>query len=48
MGKQYQTSDLHASMAELVMPEQITVALAELAESANEGLLALSVGAGDR
>src|SRR5215211_4324402 len=33
-------------MAGLVVPEQVSVALAEIAESAKEGLLALAVGAG--
>jgi putative transposase len=33
-------------MAGLVVPEQVSVALAEIAESATEGLLALAVGAG--
>jgi putative transposase len=46
MRKQHQTTDAHASMAGLVVPEQVTVALAEIAESAKEGLLALAVGAG--
>jgi hypothetical protein len=46
MRKQYQTTDVHASMAGLVVPEQVTVALAGIAESATEGLLALAVGAG--
>jgi transposase-like protein len=46
MGKQYQTRDDQASMADLAMPEQVIVALAEIAVSAKEGLLALSVGAG--
>jgi len=46
MRKQYQTTDVHATMAGLVVPEQVTVALAEIAESATEGLLALAVGAG--
>ena len=32
--------------AELVLPEQVTVALAELAGAAREGLLALAVGTG--
>ncbi|HEV2921858.1 MAG TPA: IS256 family transposase, partial [Actinomycetota bacterium] len=30
----------------LVLPEQVTVALAELAGAAHEGLLALAVGTG--
>ena len=49
MGKQYQTVDVQASMSSvlgLAVPEQVTVALAEIAESAREGLLALAVGAG--
>jgi transposase-like protein len=46
MGKQYQTSDSEASTFGLTIPEEVTVALAEIAESATEGLLALSVGAG--
>jgi putative transposase len=46
MGKQYQTRDDQASMADLAMPEQVIVALTEIAVSAKEGLLALSVGAG--
>jgi putative transposase len=49
MSKQYQTADVQASMSSvlgLAVPEQVTVALAEIAESAKEGLLALAVGAG--
>jgi putative transposase len=49
MSKQYQTSDVQASMSSvlgLAVPEQVTVALAEIAASATEGLLALAVGAG--
>ena len=46
MGKQYQTSDSEASTLGLTIPEEVTVALAEIAHSATEGLLALSVGAG--
>ena len=49
MSKQYQTTDVQASMSSvlgLAVPEQVTVALAEIAESAKEGLLALAVGAG--
>src|SRR6266487_1685949 len=46
MGKQYQTSDAEASMLGLIIPEEVSVALAEIAESAKEGLLALAVGAG--
>jgi putative transposase len=49
MSKQYQTTDVQASMSSVLglgVPEQVTVALAEIAESAKEGLLALAVGAG--
>src|SRR6266487_2036991 len=46
MGKQYQTSDAEASMLGLIIPEEVSVALAEIVESAKEGLLALAVGAG--
>jgi putative transposase len=46
VGKQYQTRDAEASMAGLAVPDEVTVALAAIAESANEGLLALAVGAG--
>ena len=49
MSKQYQTVDVQASMSSvlgLAVPEQVTIALAEIAESAKEGLLALAVGAG--
>jgi putative transposase len=46
MGKQYQTRSATASTPELTIPAEVTVALAEIAESAKEGLLALAVGAG--
>ena len=46
MGKQYQTADATASTPELTIPEQVSVALVEIAHSATEGLLALAVGAG--
>jgi putative transposase len=46
VGKQYQTRDATASTSELAIPETVSVALAEIAESAKEGLLALAVGAG--
>jgi putative transposase len=46
MGKQYQTRDATASMPGLTIPQEVSVALAEIAESATEGLLALAVGAG--
>jgi putative transposase len=46
VGKQYQTRDATASTPELTIPDEVSVALAEIAESAKEGLLALAVGAG--
>jgi putative transposase len=46
VGKQYQTRDAEASTPELSIPGEVSVALAEIAESAKEGLLALAVGAG--
>ena len=46
MGKQYQTRDAEASTLGLAVPDEVSVALAEIAESAKEGLLALAVGAG--
>jgi transposase-like protein len=44
VSKQYQNRGIDAS--DLVVPEQVNVALAEIAESAREGLLAVAVGAG--
>jgi hypothetical protein len=41
--------DTHSTLPadhELVLPEQVTIALAELAGAAREGLLALAVGTG--
>ncbi len=46
MSKNYQTSTSRAAESALVLPEKVTVALGEIAESAREGLLALAVGAG--
>jgi len=46
MGKQYQTTSAEASTLGLAIPDEVSVALAEIAESAKEGLLALAVGAG--
>jgi len=46
MGKQYQTSAVEASTLGLTIPAEVSVVLAEIAESAKEGLLALAVGAG--
>jgi transposase-like protein len=44
VGKQYQSRGIEAS--DLVVPERVSVALAGIAESAREGLLAVAVGAG--
>jgi putative transposase len=44
VSKQYQNGGIDAS--ELVVPEQVSVAMAGIAESAAEGLLAVAVGAG--
>jgi putative transposase len=46
VGKQYQTRGVEASTPGLAVPDEVSVALAEIAESATEGLLALAVGAG--
>ena len=46
MGKQYQTRGAEASTLGLAVPDEVSVGLAEIAESAKEGLLALAVGAG--
>jgi putative transposase len=46
MGKQYQIRDGEASTLGLTIPEEVSVALAKIAHSATEGLLALAVGAG--
>src|SRR5512132_2845697 len=46
MGKQYQRRGAGASTPGLAVPDEVSVALAEIAESATEGLLALAVGAG--
>jgi putative transposase len=46
VGKQYQTRDATASTPEGTIPEQVSVALAGIAESAKEELLVLAVGAG--
>jgi hypothetical protein len=48
-GDRHQPKDTHSTLpadAELLLPEQITIALAELAGAAREGLLALAVGTG--
>ena len=44
MTKQYQTKTIDASA--LAVPEQVSVAMNEIAENMQEGLLALAVGAG--
>ena len=46
MKKTYQTSAASAVIDEFVLPESVTLAMAELAETVKEGLLALAVGAG--
>jgi putative transposase len=46
MSKHYQTRDVEANTPELTIPKKVSVALAGIAESAKEGLLALAVGAG--
>jgi hypothetical protein len=48
VGKNYQSRQARASAAAaaVVVPEEATVALGEIAESVKEGLLALAVGAG--
>ena len=48
MGEQYQRRRAEASMPELTMPAEVTVALAEIAGSAKEGLLALAWAPGCR
>ena len=48
MGKQYQTRGAEASTPELTIPEEVSVALAEIAESAKEVLLALAGARGCR
>jgi putative transposase len=48
VGKTYQSERAKASgpAGEVVVPEEVTIALGEIVESAREGLLALAVGAG--
>ena len=49
MTKTYQSTPSGASApAGVPVPEQVTIALAEIVEFAQEGLLALAVGAGCR
>jgi putative transposase len=44
VGKQDQTRDATASTPGLTIPDEVSVALAEIAESATEGLLAVGAG----
>jgi len=44
--KDYQTKAASAATTEFVMPDRVSVAMAELTENMKEGLLALAVGAG--
>src|SRR5437764_6743602 len=44
--KDYQTKAASAATEQLAMPETVTLAMADLAETVKEGLLALAVGAG--
>ena len=46
MKKDYQTKAASAATDEFVMPDAVTVAMADLTETMREGLLALAVGAG--
>lgn len=46
MKKDYQTKAAPAATNQLVMPDTVTLAMADLAEAVKEGLLALAVGAG--
>ena len=46
MKKDYQTKAAPAATEPLLMPDTVTLAMADLAESVKEGLLALAVGAG--
>ena len=46
MKKTYQTSAAPAATDDLVMPDTVTLAMADVAETVKEGLLALAVGAG--
>jgi putative transposase len=46
MGKNYQTETTRAATGEVVVPDEVCVAMGELAGAMREGLLALAVGAG--
>ncbi len=46
MKKDYQTKAAPAATDELTMPDTVTVAMGELADTVREGLLAMAVGAG--
>ena len=44
--KDHRLAQADRQPAEIAVPEQVAVSMAEIAESANEGLLALAVGTG--
>jgi putative transposase len=46
MGKNYQTETTRAMTGEVVVPDEVCVAMGELADAMREGLLAFAVGAG--
>ncbi|MGI8808569.1 MAG: IS256 family transposase [Acidimicrobiales bacterium] len=46
MKKTYQTTAAAVAIDELVLPDSVTLAMADLADTVKEGLLALAVGAG--
>lgn len=46
MKKNYQTKAASAAIDQIVMPDTVTLAMADLAETVREGLLALAVGVG--
>jgi putative transposase len=46
MGKNYQTERVRAATGEVVVPDEVCVAMGELGDAMREGLLALAVGAG--
>ena len=46
MKKNYQTKAASAAIAQLILPDTVTLAMADLAETVREGLLALAVGVG--
>jgi putative transposase len=46
VSKNYQRSTVDASVPALAVPEQVTIAMAEIVEDMREGLLCLAVGTG--